>query len=493
MNEQDILELDRMLAEIKATKKAEVDLDKKVDELGSAREEPKNSDLMNMLNLDVSKLDIPESNPEQRHQLNVDVSKLGSNISGKSSSGEPSSPKVTPEQLQELRSIPQGIGQEEAAPQSENSKRIEALQPEQESQENRDAYTARIFKAAGVDDDARSKLASAASEGPSAGQKFLVSLGAGMQGQDQNAAVAGLYKDRDDAKKDLAAFDVRREKLGQGYKEDAEYKKYMQEADDELADSDPNSPQSQAAREYALALGVSPEAAKNMTAASLKKSPYYAKKFELSEKKRLEDRKNSEFDRELSFKEKALNSNKEDRAEDKQRELMTPYGEANTKDDAKKLKDAHEMKSNFDNKIDQLIALRKDKGVEFLDREAVARGKQLSKDLLLQYKDMAKLGVLSVSDEKILNAIIPPDPTAMDWVPGQDSILSNLESFKADSDKDFATRVKTRTKAGINKYNSGDKTESARTVKIQGPDGKVREIPKDKLQAAIKAGGKEVK
>lgn len=147
-----------------------------------------------------------------------------------------------------------------------------------------------------------------------------------------------------------------------------------------------------------------------------------------------------------------LSANREDiRAErqyEKQQALATPFGMANTADDAKQLKEAYESKNNFDGKIKELIQLRKSKGGEIFDREAVARGKQLSKDLLLEYKNMAKLGVLSKADEDIINAIIPEDPLAFSMMPGQDPIMTKLESFQKDSDKDFATRVATRTRAG---------------------------------------------
>lgn len=134
---------------------------------------------------------------------------------------------------------------------------------------------------------------------------------------------------------------------------------------------------------------------------------------------------------------------------EKMQALETPYGPANTVDDAKQLKTAHEAKSNFDNKVQEMIALRKKHGGgAFFNREDVGRGKQLSKDVLLAYKDMAKLGVLSAADEAILNAIIPEDPLAYDFVPGQDPIAHRLEKFKADSDADFKNKVATRTRGG---------------------------------------------
>lgn len=125
---------------------------------------------------------------------------------------------------------------------------------------------------------------------------------------------------------------------------------------------------------------------------------------------------------------------------------MTPYGEAQTEDDAKKLKDASELKDSFDRQLDELIALRKSKGAEVLDRDAVARAKSLSNDLLLKYKDLSKLGVLSKSDEKILNEIIPQDPLQWNasslW--GQDPTLTKLEGFKGDVAADFQNRLNTR-------------------------------------------------
>lgn len=140
--------------------------------------------------------------------------------------------------------------------------------------------------------------------------------------------------------------------------------------------------------------------------------------------------------------------------DEKMQAFKTPYGLANSEGDAKKLKDAFEMKKSFDNKIDQMIALReKHNGGAVLNRDDVDRGKQLSQDLLLAYKDLAKLGVLSISDEKILRDIIPSDPLQYNSpfvaVTGQDPTLHRMKSFKSDSDKDFETRVGTRTRSGI--------------------------------------------
>jgi len=178
--------------------------------------------------------------------------------------------------------------------------------------------------------------------------------------------------------------------------------------------------------------------------------------------------------------------------DEKMQGLKTPFGLANTEDDAKKLKEAHESKSNFDNKINEMIALRqKHHGGTIWNREDVARGKQLSKDLLLEYKNMAKLGVLSQSDENIINAIIPEDPLAyaspMAAMQGQDPILGNLKKFKSDSDKDFSTRVATRTREGIKNYGQPGSTGQPKTV-VVSKGGETLEIPIEDLADAKKDG-----
>lgn len=126
-------------------------------------------------------------------------------------------------------------------------------------------------------------------------------------------------------------------------------------------------------------------------------------------------------------------------------ELTTPFGVARTADDAKQLKAASELKAKFDRGLDEMIQLRKKHGGgAILNRNDVERGKQLANDLLLAYKDLSNLGVLSKYDEKIIKAVIPNDPLEYDLVPGQDPILHRMEKFKGDSKADFETRMRTR-------------------------------------------------
>jgi hypothetical protein len=124
----------------------------------------------------------------------------------------------------------------------------------------------------------------------------------------------------------------------------------------------------------------------------------------------------------------------------------TIYGKARTPDDAKKLKEASELKAKLDREIDELIAIREAKGAELWDRDTVARAKQLSKSLLLTKKNLETLGVLSQSDLDIVNEIIPSDPTQFDWgqLKGNDPTLTKLKAFKSDTQSDFDSRLANR-------------------------------------------------
>lgn len=178
---------------------------------------------------------------------------------------------------------------------------------------------------------------------------------------------------------------------------------------------------------------------------------------------------------------------------EKESKLSTPFGLANTEDDAKKLKEAYEAKTGFDNKLQQMIELRqKHGGGAIMNREDVARGKQLAQDLLLDYKDMAKLGVLSAADEAIIRDIIPKDPlqynSPLAAIQGQDPTLNRLKAFQNDSNKDFETRLSTRLQGGA----ATKRPPGTEFVKVQAPDGSIRNVPKDKLQAALNNGGKLV-
>ncbi len=295
--------------------------------------------------------------------------------------------------------------------------------------------------------EARQKLVSQ-NEQDSSGPNFLgalAALGTGLQGG--NAAEAG----QNFVKNQQAGRDKRLSEFDSGRKLALEEETLGRDREKLAREMDPNSDDSKLAQQMAIDMGVNPELASKLTAAKLKEQmPFLEKKY-AAEQRRL-DRAESREDRRLAqgLRQDALDEKKSEKIQ----ALQTPYGIANSLDDAKQLKEAHESKKSFDSKIDEMIKLRKDYGGEVLNREAVARGKQLSKDLLLEYKNMAKLGVLSAADEAIINAIIPDDPLAFSpsKLVGQDPILSNLEKFRADKENDFQTRVATRTRDGLANY-----------------------------------------
>ena len=132
------------------------------------------------------------------------------------------------------------------------------------------------------------------------------------------------------------------------------------------------------------------------------------------------------------------------------KELLVPgYGLALTKQDAKELKDVIISKNEVNRILQEMEDLRKEYGFEFYNRPAVERGQQLSKQLLIQYKNMAKLGVLSASDEDLINAIIPKDPLGIKISTGGDPILTSLEKLKGDFNAKVEDNIKLRIDTGF--------------------------------------------
>lgn len=161
--------------------------------------------------------------------------------------------------------------------------------------------------------------------------------------------------------------------------------------------------------------------------------------------------------------------------------LQVPgVGKALTKEDAKALKEASQSKEAFDQKINEMIALRKKYGGEFFNREAVERGKQLSKDLLLEYKNMQKLGVLSKADEDIINAIIPADPLEFQTAGliGQDPIMNRLEKFKGDAERNYQTGLGLRLRSGT------QQVAQQQTAAVPNRDAILAEIARRKQMKA---------
>lgn len=110
------------------------------------------------------------------------------------------------------------------------------------------------------------------------------------------------------------------------------------------------------------------------------------------------------------------------------RDLITPFGNALTSDDAKKVKDAATSYQSLKSSVDQMKALRKEYGAEFLNRDAVNRGKSLASDAQLELKNLAQLGALSGSDIELLQKQIPDDPLGVGFKESQfDAFQKNIE------------------------------------------------------------------
>lgn len=334
-------------------------------------------------------------------------------------------------------------------------------------------YLARVYGEK-YSDAARQKLADADSS--STIGATLSGLGAALGGRDAGEAFRRNEKAaRDRDAHDLANFDVGRKSLLDNLKTNMSLRDDAAAQEKLGRERDPASEESKLAQTLASRMLPGKDFS-NMSASQLSTALPTLKGIFDVEQRKLDRADAREVSKEL----------KQARLDEKLQGLQTPYGLANTIDDAKQLKEAHESKKNFDNKINEMIALReKHGGGAILNREDVARGKQLSKDLLLEYKNMAKLGVLSQSDEKIINAIIPSDPLAFSaaGIVGQDPILSNLKGFKGDSDKDFRNRIATRTREGIK-----NSQESPKTVMVPETDnGETASIARQKRIAELRA------
>lgn len=305
----------------------------------------------------------------------------------------------------------------------------------------------------------------------------LGALGAGIQGKDAISAGQNILNSQ--------------ERQRQGRLESFDKNRMLAMQD---ADNDPNSPQSKTAQKIAEGMGVDKSVLPTLTAAQLREfSPAMSKRLDIEQ--RTLDRQEARDERRFLAGERSTERKeaKEAKEDEKMRSLQTPVGIANTVEDAKDIKAGLESKKNFDSKINEMIALREKHGggaSSILDSEDVERGQQLSKDLLLEYKNMAKLGVLSAADEKIINAIIPKDPLEfkpLGALSGQDPILANLKAFKADSDKDFKTKVSTRTREGLAGGDVNDLLKKA-GIGVPPPEGGKKVVVDRKINP--KAPGK---
>jgi len=190
--------------------------------------------------------------------------------------------------------------------------------------------------------------------------------------------------------------------------------------------SDPDSEASKTLRDQLAGYGIA--TSPNQSAQDLKDQGFTlakAYKWEQDEKAR-EDRANSEAVERLKG-QKALE--------------IEGYGTARNEKEFLEIREGIIVKKKFDAMLDELIQLRKDFGTEFWERKAVRRAQQIGHRLLVDYKKMAGLGVLSKADYDLLNKIIPANALQVDiyqwWDKDLDPTLNQLIELKEDSTRDF--------------------------------------------------------
>lgn len=224
--------------------------------------------------------------------------------------------------------------------------------------------------------------------------------------------------------------------------------------------NDPMSMESRMSRDLAKKMG-SPNISDQTTANELKDVLPYSEKIYSIDSKRREANSGNLKDQLQMQKYKLEIDEKLNEKDQKSKSLDTEYGRAISPKHADIIREANLTKKQFDRDIGELIALRKKYGAEMLNTDAVSRAQALSKDLLLSYKNLAKLGVLSKSDEDIVNAIIPSDPLQFNisslW--GQNPTLTVFTKFKEDLDKDFNDTLSTYIDGGAVKKSGGSNVE----------------------------------
>lgn len=146
---------------------------------------------------------------------------------------------------------------------------------------------------------------------------------------------------------------------------------------------------------------------------------------------------------------------------EKQQKLFIPELNqfALSEDDAKKTKAELAETSNLLSQLNELIALRKSKGAEVMDRDAVARSQALAKSIQLTLKSdaFAKLGVLTGPDLAILESLVPSDPLESNistWTGGlaPDTTLSQLDEVRSQLERGVTSKLKSRGFQGGEQY-----------------------------------------
>lgn len=127
----------------------------------------------------------------------------------------------------------------------------------------------------------------------------------------------------------------------------------------------------------------------------------------------------------------------EERAK-KTRELLIPDLDqyANTPEDAKSIKETLQTNRKMLGDLNRLIALKSkypQGAIPGVNAADIAEAKQLSTNILLKYKSLEKLGVLSQADIALIDRLVPQNPLGIDAAStvGESPIMRQLENLRA--------------------------------------------------------------
>jgi len=308
----------------------------------------------------------------------------------------------------------------------------------------------------------------------------LSAFGAGLGGGNAaQAAVAYKKGQQEERDKRLDAFD--RDK-----------KQYLFDRDDNLSqeklaqEMDPNSEYSKIARELAISMGMSPDRAKDLTAAKFKDfSPALQKKYEIAQRsldrklmfadrKEAKDQRNE--DRELARQDRLA---KEAKPSDKQIEAFTDLDNAGS--DLKNILGTLGSNKGWTGPVDGNIP-----------NLLVGEDQAAWRSAIGKYKDAYRKAITgagaSASEMARLETRLPSE-------------TDTYETFVAkakEAEKEIARRkevlANNLTKGGkdVSKFRESQVPQMAQSsdyVRVRAPNGKPVRVRKDRLDAALKAGG----
>lgn len=152
------------------------------------------------------------------------------------------------------------------------------------------------------------------------------------------------------------------------------------------------------------------------------------------------------FSREKFTYEKVKEGEKKER--EKEERFVPSLGQyAISKKDADDTKSALATNKSIQRSVNELIELRKKYGGgNVTNREDVARAKQTATKLLLKYKNLETLGVLSKTDIALIDNLVPQNPLEMNpsGLVGQDPTMAKLQQLSNFIDDDIDTFLEAR-------------------------------------------------